>query len=646
MNVLEASNEHQRIHRFRLLQTLGQGAQGVVYLAHDPQLDRHVAIKTLLLGADPDAGHADRLLATAKLASSLSHPNIVPVFEAGMHAGQPYVVFEYVEGMTLAALLKTEGALPMARAVVMMSQILAGIAHVHANGLLHGDIKPANILIGCNGIPRVADFGISRRARAAAGEIALAGTVQYMAPESLRDGFADYRSDVFSLGLVFHEMLTGTAVFEGRNEYAQIYRILNENIAAPSSLNPRIDRRIDAIVHKALQREPAQRYAHAGEMKDALDRFRVPVAGSERAELKEQSVHSTVEFLLRRMALKSDFPALSASFNRINQLTLQADEAALKSISDLVMRDFALTQKLLRLVNSAQFGARQITRVSQAITLLGVSKLRAVAIGMMLVNGARAGPNCPAVAAALTDAFVAAVMARNIGRVVGARDVEELFICGMFSRLGQLLTLYYLKDEHDAIQRRMADEALDAATASRAVLGLSFDRLGVEVAKHWNFPEPIVQSMQPLPQKALATAASDVERMWHCAAYADELCSAARRENPAERAQAFAAHLERFAVAIPVPAVQVRALIGYSVEAASKYVAASELKIAQTPLLDGLRDLAEAPLEAERTEAAVPGGGSKRDPAADGPATTGTARKSAPTPALANTLTQSLRALF
>ena len=579
------------ISRFRLRRPLGQGAQGVVYQAYDPDLDREVAIKTLLLDDETEPSHADQLITAARRASRLgSHPNIVQVFEVGMCSGQPYVVFEYVEGMTLAALLRAEGGLPMARAVIMMSQILAGLAHVHAGGLLHGDIKPANILIATNGTPRVTDFGISRPALAAAGEPVSSGTVQYMAPESVSEGCSDYRSDVFALGLLFHEMLTGKPVFDANNEYGVIYRILNETVTRPSASNPRIDPRIDEIILKAVERDPARRYADAREMKADLDRYRVPAASS---ELRENVVHSTVEFLLRRMSLKSDFPALSASFNRINQLTAQADDASLTAIADLVIRDFALTQKLLRVVNAASIGAGKVTKVSQAITILGMSRLRALSIAMMLANGGRSGPNCPAVAAALTDVFVAGLIARDIGRVLGVSAAEELFICGMFSRLGQLLTLYYLKEEHEEIQRRVADEGIDPATASRLVLGLSFDHLGVEVAQHWNFPDPIIRAMHTLPEDEIGAAASDIDRMWHCAGYARELCALARVESAEERERAFAAHLQRFALAVPVESEQVRRLIAGSVDAALKHVVASELKLTQTSLLDGLRELAE-----------------------------------------------------
>jgi serine/threonine protein kinase len=598
---LVASNA-ERINRFRLLRPLGQGAQGIVYAAYDPELDRQVAIKTLLLNGTSGAAQAEQFVAAAKTASSLSHPNIVPVFEVGIHAGQPFVVFEYVEGRTLAATLEAEGPLPMARAVVMMSQILAGMAHVHASGLLHGDIKPANILIGSNGIPRVTDFGIARPVRTAAREIVSCGTVQYTAPECLSEGHADYRSDVFALGLLFHEMLTGKPVYEAANEYSVIYRILNEIPPSPSTSNPRIDARLDDIVLTALQREPAKRYADAGTMKRELDRYRVPVAEAN-AVLREQPLHGTVEFLLRRMALKSDFPALTASFNRINQLTAQGEDASLKAISDLVMRDFALSQKLLRIVNSAAFAAGKVTKVSEAITLLGLSQLRAVATGMMLSSGGKSGANAGLVATALTDAFVAGVVARNLGRMAGLRSVEELFICGMFSRLGELLTIFYLRDEYEAIMSRVADDGQDSASASRAVLGLSFDELGAEVAVHWKFPDMIVQAMHALPAGTIAPPQSDLERLCLCAGYARELCTFARETPAGGRELAFSRHQRRYADAVPIDAERIRLLIGHSVTAALQYVKASGLKLVETPLLDAMRALAQ-PRETQTTESA------------------------------------------
>lgn len=583
----------RQIGRFRILRILGQGAQGVVYLAYDTQLERQVAIKTLALSGRDSPGHADRLLDSARTVSSLSHPNIVQVYEVGMHEAQPYVVFEYIEGRNLADLLRDQGALAPERATIMMSQILAGIAQVHASGFLHGDIKPANILVGDDGIPRVTDFGISRLARTAAGENLCAGTLQYMAPECVSRGEADYRSDVYALGLVFHEMLTGKPVYGAANDYAQMYRILNEPVPVPSATDGRIDGRLDAIVLKACQHDPALRYPNAAAMKADLDRLRVPRDAAADGS-SQGDAGTTVTFLLRRMSIKSEFPALSASFSRINDLLARGDETSMQAVADLVIRDFALTQKVLKIVNSAEFALGKVTRVSQAITLLGISRLRSIAVGMMLADGQRRGGGGGAIAAALTDVFVAGVITRNIGRMIGLKSLEELFICGMFSRLGQLLTLYYLKEEHDAIQRHAADHGTDTATAAKAVLGIGYDELGIAIARRWNFPEVIVAAMRELPAGRVDPAREASGRIWHCAAYARELCALARIENPAAREAAFQAHATRFAAAIPVDPMQVRALLAHSMEAATKYVAAAELAMTQTTLMDGLRELAAA----------------------------------------------------
>jgi len=586
------ANPPTQISRFRILRTLGEGAQGIVYLGYDTQLERQVAIKTLLLDAHTDPDHSRRLVDSARTASGLSHPNIVQVFEVGVHEDQPYVVFEYIEGRNLADLLHGEGALPTDRAVVMMSLILAGLAQVHASGFLHGDIKPANILIGNDGVPRVADFGISRPARRAADEIACAGTVQYMAPECVAEGQADYRSDVFALGLLFHELLTGKPVFHATNDYAQMYRILNEPVCAPSTIDARIDPRIDAIVLKAVQRDPSGRYANATAMKADLDRYCNPCGEPQAPNELSADAATTLTFLLRRMSLKSDFPALSASFTRINELTSKADDTSMQAIADLVIRDFALTQKVLKIVNSAEFALGKVTRVSQAISLIGIARLRSLAIGMMLAGGNRRGPGCNAIAAALTDFFVAGVIARNIGRMSGLKAVEELFICGMFSRLGQLLTLYYLRDEHEAIQRHAADHGATTMQASKTIMGLDYEELGTAVAQRWNFPEVIVSAMRSLPAGLVPPAANEAERIWHCAAYARELCELARMEDPIAREAAFEQHRVRFAQTIAVEPMQLRALLAHSMDAANKYVVSAELNLTQTSLIEGLHALA------------------------------------------------------
>ena len=576
------------IGRFRVLSVLGRGSEGVVYLANDPKLGREVAIKTTSLGADPDPVLAELLLTTAQTASKLSHPNIVPVFEAGIHEGSPYVVFEYVEGRTLSQRLHADGPMPMAAATVMMSQILAGMAQIHERGLIHGDIKPANILVGENNRARVADFGLLRDEHATNIDQS-SGTLRYMSPECFDSRPTDCRRDVYALGLLFYEMLAGEAVVTRiEDPPAMIAQIINEIPAPPSAKNPRVAPEIDAIVLKALRKDPAQRFANAGEMKRELDRIRV--TDSSHLKVSEAVVHGTVEFLLRRMAHKSDFPALSASVTSINRMSAEIDTVSIKTLSDTVVRDFALTQKVLRLVNSAAVGAGKVTRVSDAIAILGVGRLRALATAMMLASGG-GGKKSPAIAAAFTDAVVAGLISRNVGRISGLAAVEELFICGMFSPLGELLTIYYLAEEYSEIVRRVYYESAQADAAARAVLGISFEELGIAVARQWQFPPEFVTALTPLPAGGLKPVREPAERMWQCAGYARELCTLARTGDAAAREAALDAHIARFAPVIRIDAAMVRELMTRSIEVAGNYTAAAGFAVSKTAMLMGMSAL-------------------------------------------------------
>jgi HD-like signal output (HDOD) protein len=274
-------------------------------------------------------------------------------------------------------------------------------------------------------------------------------------------------------------------------------------------------------------------------------------------------------------------------------MSAEIDDASIKTLADTVMCDFALTQKLLRLVNSAAMGARKVTKVSDAITILGVGQLRAMATAMMLANGGGASKS-PAVAAALTDAFVTGLISRNIGRMSGLAAVEELFICGMFSPLGELLALYYLADEYAEIVRRVAEEGVQSIAAAREVLGLTFEELGIGVARHWQFPPAIINALAPLPPGDLQPALEPAARLWQCAGYARELCALARITDAAAREHALEAHIRRFAPSIRIDAAKVRELMTHSVEVAGNYIAAAGFSVSKTATLEGMSALCVA----------------------------------------------------
>ncbi len=278
----------QTLGRFQLKRILGRGAQGVVWLGFDPLLECEVAIKNIHnLGSDAQA--LQRWLDEAREVSRLSHPRIVPALEAGVDAGRAYLVFERVSGLTLDQYLRQLGALDDKTAVTMMLDVLAALGHAHAAGVIHRNLKPANILLNENGLPRVMDFGMAHigdilnitnittptdsPSALDTHDLRLLGTLNYMAPEALRGGTPVAAMDVFSAGLVFYEMLTGQPAIVETDPYRAINRLAHEDLALPSTLPYPIDETLRAIVNRALARDLAVRFDTADELHHALSEW-------------------------------------------------------------------------------------------------------------------------------------------------------------------------------------------------------------------------------------------------------------------------------------------------------------------------------------------------------------------------------------
>ena len=256
----------QTVSHYRLLELLGRGAMGEVWLAEDLQLPRRVAIKLLPrhLAEDPEA--VERLLREARTAASVDHPHVVTVHEAGLHDGQPYLVMQRVEGETLERRL-ARGPLTVPEAVALAAAIADALAEVHALGIVHRDLKPANIVITSRG-PKVLDFGLAAvrgAARLTAQGVAV-GTPLFMSPEQIRAQPPDNRSDLWALGAILYQALTGVRPFEGANWEAVVERILHEKPPAPSQHNPAVGPKLDALVEKLLRKEAGLRYGRAEDL--------------------------------------------------------------------------------------------------------------------------------------------------------------------------------------------------------------------------------------------------------------------------------------------------------------------------------------------------------------------------------------------
>jgi serine/threonine-protein kinase len=258
--------------RYRLIAPLGEGGMATIWRAVDEQLDREVAVKLLREQFGSDAGFAARFRQEARAAGSLSHPNIVPVYDYGTDAdGSQFIVMQLVEGDTLAGILRERGHLDTDDAVRVALGVASALEAAHRRGLVHRDVKPGNILLTDDGDVKVTDFGIARAVSEASMTVTgtTLGSVHYFSPEQARGDEVTGASDVYALGIVLYEMLTGRRPFEGDSAAGVALKRLNEDPPPPSAFRP-VPSGLSAIVMRALQREPADRFPDAGSFAEAL----------------------------------------------------------------------------------------------------------------------------------------------------------------------------------------------------------------------------------------------------------------------------------------------------------------------------------------------------------------------------------------
>jgi eukaryotic-like serine/threonine-protein kinase len=259
--------------RYRILRKLGSGGMANVYLAEDEDLGRRVAIKILNERYAHDDSFNERFRREAKSAAALSHPNIVSIYDRGEADGTPYIAMEVIEGRSLKELILTRGPLPIGQAIDYAKQILGALRFAHRHGIIHRDIKPHNILLGSENRLRVTDFGIARAGASQMTEVgSIMGTAQYLSPEQARGAPVAAASDVYSLGIVLYEMLTGQVPFTGDTAVEIAMKHLNEAPKPPSALRPEVTRELDQVILRALAKTPEDRYQTADELQEDLDR--------------------------------------------------------------------------------------------------------------------------------------------------------------------------------------------------------------------------------------------------------------------------------------------------------------------------------------------------------------------------------------
>jgi len=307
--------------RYRLIGPLGEGGMATVYRGRDQRLNRDVAIKILHEDLTRDPGFLARFQREAQVVASLSHPNIVPVYDVGEEQGTHYIVMEYVRGRTLKEVLDAGGALAPERATSIMCSVLDALGYAHTQGLIHRDVKPQNILITADGTPRLADFGIAHLVDGSTTRTAaILGSAHYLSPEQSRGDDPSTRSDIYACGVVLYEMLTGTLPFDGPNALA----VANQHLqSAPPALQPRaplVRPSLEYAVMRALAKDPADRFDDTTALADALEPAQETIestaiqplaaiqptaAVAARAVPLQATVEAEAELVLRRSARKT-----------------------------------------------------------------------------------------------------------------------------------------------------------------------------------------------------------------------------------------------------------------------------------------------------------------------------------------------------
>lgn len=528
------------IGRFEVDRLLGEGGQGKVYLARDNHLGREVAIKVLVIDSDIAS-----LIDEARIVAKLRHPNIVTLFDAGEQDGLPYLVFEYVEGMTLAQEIKKKGALPILKAVDIAVKILEGLSCAHGQHIIHRDIKPANIVIDKQGVPRIMDFGIAQRLAGPSSSDELLGSPLYMAPEYVAGRESSPQSDIFSLGMILYTMLTGRHPVTGNSVEKILQAIATVPVPPPSSMTSSVDEKLDSIVLRALSIDPLSRYKDAADMIADLKNYLSPT------DAKGEGKQSTLDFLLRRMRHKSDFPALSQAISAVNQIAV-SDKESVANLSNVILKDFSLTNKLIKLVNAATYGqfGGSISTVSRAIVILGFNTVRSVAISLMLFEHLQNKSQASKLKDAIISTFFSGVIAREFAPKMGVRNVEEAVICTMFYDLGKLLASFYFPEETLEIAK-LAEEKTEE-NASAAILGLSYEELGVGVAQSWNFPEAIVSSMRKIVDDKVREQQTESGKLRVLSNLSNELRGIAQRGKSQKKPEELQKLAARYRSALPV----------------------------------------------------------------------------------------------
>ena len=388
----------QTLGKYQVIERLGRGGMAEVYKAHHPQLERYAAIKVLHHFLAEGKDFTARFQREAKAIATLRHPNIVQVYDFESQDDLYYMIMEFVDGGTLKdRLLQSAAPLPYAEIVQIVQDTASALGYAHRQGMLHRDIKPANVLLGKDGRVVLTDFGIARILSdtqfTATGT--LVGTPSYMSPEQGMGLHVSAASDIYSLGVILYEMVTGKVPFDSDTPLAVIHKHINEPLPRPRSLRPDIPPALEAVIQKTLEKDPAQRYASADEFKNALDEAfeghlvpepdarRAPAAAEARSSESRPEVYDKATIAMQA----EDDPISKQTIASRPTVAMEPDEADLAEKATVAMEAEAPKPQKSQMVSKSKSGQTSQTATQAKRTKLIFGIVGAAILALLLIWG-------------------------------------------------------------------------------------------------------------------------------------------------------------------------------------------------------------------------------------------------------------------
>lgn len=506
-------DQAQPLGRYRLLRLLGRGPLSAWWVASiaEPSRGGDAELHLKVWHRSPLPGLSSQVWrAACAPVLGLVHPNIVQALDASIEEGQPVLAYEAVQGVSLAKWLSEHENMPARQAVLTVISVLDALAHAHAQGVVHGRLRPGNLMLDMAGRTRVTDFTVLPMPQ----ELNQLPTASglYLAPEMARGAGADVPSDIFATGLVLYELLCGKPAIQDAVPQRALTRLLEEDLQLPHGLRSidHAEAQLRGIVARALSRDPQARFASAQAMRQALQDWLTPALLEGTADTR---AGHTVNTLLQRLAVQPDLPVDASVVRRVRRLAA-AERVNLGEIARAVLEDIAMTHKMLRMVNAAYFssvGGGSITTVSRGIALMGFSAIRDLAGTLSTLDD-------------MTDSTLAEALreeysrCRTAGRLAARlcpteAEEEESYIAAVLQNLGRCLVQFYLPDLAAQIRQLSLSQGGNEAAATLSVLGLSFEDLGVSIARTWGLPEVYMRAMRR-PARASVIRAPEKRGDW------------------------------------------------------------------------------------------------------------------------------------